>query len=134
MSCAPAVAAVLLLAMAAGAGDRPKPAGGLAAVVRAEFAKWDADGDGKLTVAEVDRAVLDPEVKGPAAAALAVIKAIERENTDAENRTPPLTLAIVAKYEADRAAGKVDGDDDYDAWFREYADKLRRTSRELFPQ
>lgn len=107
---------------------------GIAAVIRAEFARWDADRDGRLTTDEVDRAVSDPGVRGDSAAALAVIKSVERQNTDQEQKTPPVTLAMVAKYEADKAAGKVEDDEDYDQWFREYQGKLASTARELFPQ
>ncbi len=123
------IAAIALARAALG----QQPTSSVLTVVRAEFAGWDRDRDGKLTVAEVDLAVLDPTVRGARAAALAVIKAIERRNSDGERATPPLTLADLAQYEAERNAGESD-DDDYEEWFDHYRRKLDATSRELFPQ
>ena len=102
-------------------------------VIRAEFQGWDADQDGNLTVTEVDHAFVNPKVRGEAAAALAVIKGIERQLTDSDEKTPPLTLEMLATYEEEQASGESD-EEDYNLWFIEYKKKLASTSRELFPQ
>lgn len=42
--------------------------------VRSHFADWDRDHDTKLSFSEIDRALADPEVKGPAAVAAATLR------------------------------------------------------------
>ena len=68
------------------------------------FAGWDTDHDGTLSAAEVDAAVADPSVKGPAAAAIAAIKRAVR---DPKYKVPALTLGnlrdlLAAPAAADR--------------------------------
>lgn len=62
----------LLVALAAPAAAEHKPES-FAAVVEANFSRWDANRDGKLTAEEVDKAVFSPAVTGDAAAAVAAI-------------------------------------------------------------
>ncbi len=48
------------------------------AVVRENFAAWDTDHDGRLSRDEIDDAVTNPQIKGGAAAAVAVLKSMQR--------------------------------------------------------
>ncbi len=48
------------------------------AVLGSSFADWDGNHDGKLAKLEIDVALADPEIKGDAAAALAVVKRLNR--------------------------------------------------------
>lgn len=68
------VALALLLVPLAGTAPAPdhKPQP-FAAVVEANFARWDSNHDGKLTAVEVDKAVGDHAVTGDAAAAVAAV-------------------------------------------------------------
>ncbi|MCX6857082.1 MAG: hypothetical protein NTV80_19495, partial [Verrucomicrobia bacterium] len=52
-----------------------------AEVFKASFAAWDSNQDGTLTKLEIDSALADPQIKGDAAAALAVVKRLNRSKT-----------------------------------------------------
>jgi hypothetical protein len=70
-------------------------------VVRAHFKKWDLDSDGKLTTAEIHAAMIRPRIKGDEAAAVAVLRCVERyAYTRYEGEMPPFTLADLKRYEA----------------------------------
>lgn len=60
-----------------------------ASVVESNFAKWDHNHDGKLTVQEVDAQVVNPKVNGDEAAAVAALHVYQRDHKNA----PPLTKA-----------------------------------------
>jgi hypothetical protein len=75
----------------------------VAALMRS-FDAWDADHDGTLTPAEIDRAVLDPAVTGDAAAVAASLKVVARST---RLKVPPLTKGYFAQYAASPAAGQV---------------------------
>jgi len=65
---------VLLAAASIGfAADPPKPPP-FAEVVAKNFARWDKDKNGELSLDEVNRAIGDPAVKGPEAAAVAALR------------------------------------------------------------
>ena len=66
----PLALALAPLVGAAPPDHKPQP---FAAVVEANFAKWDANHDGKLTAVEVDKAVADHANTGDAAAAVAAV-------------------------------------------------------------
>jgi len=60
---------------------------------KAGFAKWDTDKNGELSIPEIDRAINDPQVKGPdAAAAVAMRRALKAK----KNPINPLTVDKLA--------------------------------------
>ncbi len=60
--------------------------------------KWDANHDGKISVAEIDRLVADPALSGDDAAAAAAMKMCVRGRAGRE--LPPLTRAYFDQYNA----------------------------------
>ena len=125
------------------ASTNPPP---FAEVVNRYFSQWDADGDGKLTPDEISTAVVNPAYHDEAAAALAAIKTVVRGG---KYNLPPITLAyLVASPLREATASKepVELRDDpaqpkitthqpaFQPRYRSALSRLRRTSRELFPQ
>lgn len=70
--------------------SRPAAASTFLEEMTAHFKAWDADHDGVLSVAEIERSVAAPEFKGPAAAAIASLRRAVRTK---EFKLPALTLA-----------------------------------------
>lgn len=66
----------LLLALAASAtlAAEPSPQDAFLAEAAAHFPEWDADRNGELSVAEIDRLVVDPKITGAQAAAVGALK------------------------------------------------------------
>lgn len=87
------------------AAPKPPP---FSQVMKEHFSRWDADRDGTLSPAEVDKACVDPDVKGPAAAAVAAVKRIVRSE---KYELPPLTLEYLTKTAPARPARKASGAD-----------------------
>lgn len=73
--------------------------------VTQHFAGWDADSDGTLTAAEIDKASANPEVKGNAAAALAALK---RGSRATSLKVPELTQEQIKTFATERGADKPD--------------------------
>jgi hypothetical protein len=71
-------------------------------VLMKNFDAWDTDKDGTLSAAEIDKAVLDPAVKGDDAAAAATLELLWRSAK--KLHIPPLTKAYFAAYDA-KASG-----------------------------
>ncbi|MBI2900072.1 MAG: hypothetical protein HYY17_07790, partial [Planctomycetes bacterium] len=93
-------------------------------VVEKNFAAWDRDEDGKLSVEETDRLVLDPAIKGEPAVAIGVIKAVQRGG---KWELPDLTVAYFKSC--------TDGEKthpDFEKMYAAATRKLGKTSRELF--
>ncbi len=65
------------LGVNAPAAEEPDPPPFLTAL-NAAFPAWDSDHDGSLSAFEIDTALADPRITGDAAAALAVVKRLER--------------------------------------------------------
>jgi hypothetical protein len=70
-------------------------------VVLKDFDSWDTDHDGVLSVAEINRAVTDPSVKGDAAAAAAALKLLSHSK---KTKLPPLTKDFFADYDRTKLA------------------------------
>ncbi len=107
--------------------------------VRSHFRFWDLDKDGKLTVEEIHKAMVNPRIKGEAAAAVAALRCIERyAYTRYEKEMPPFTLQALTEYEAADADVRIEKfgarGDDFDAYFKEFKRKIEATPRKLFPQ
>ncbi len=110
-------------------GPPPTP---FSTLVRENFDRWDHNHDGQLTTPELDLNVLNPHIRGDAAAALAELKSVQRYNADDHKQTPPLTLDALAQYElAIKRHKRVEHD--YDENFRLLKSKLDQVSRQLFP-
>lgn len=116
---------LLLLAAPVLAADPPKPA--FKDRVKESFAAWDADKNGTLTREEIDRAVSDPTVKGPDAAAVVALKRAVR-NT--KFKLPPLTQEALA----DLAANPGKDRPDLNGMYNSALDRIRAANRDLFPK
>jgi hypothetical protein len=75
------------------------------AQVKQHFAAWDADSDGTLTVAEIDRASADPQFKGDAAAALAALK---RGSRFSKLKSPELNNDQIQQFATEKGEDKPD--------------------------
>ena len=119
-----------LMLAAVGSIGAAKPAattqpGGFIAQVRLHFAGWDADHDGALSEAEIERALDDPAMTGPAGAAIATI----RRSYYAYARYRPLTLD---RLTATAAAGDAARVPPYESFFAADLKKIDKTNRDLF--
>jgi hypothetical protein len=83
----------------------PPPARNFLAAVRANFATWDLDHDGVLTREEVELNMLNPLIKGDAAAALAALK-LASTKYDHLDETRSFTIADFDEMERELAKGR----------------------------
>jgi hypothetical protein len=97
------------------------------AQVRDNFAKWDTDHDGVLSADEIEKAVDDPTVKGPAAAAAAALRRAIRANPDIS----PVTIETLTKAldEKTKPSPKIPS---YNAMYDIALGKIIKTPRDLF--
>lgn len=95
-------------------------------VLKASFAAWDSDHDGALSKLEIDHALADTAIKGDAAAALAVLKRLERSKTWT---TIPRTLEALTN-EAAKAKNKLGPD--LAGMFADGQRRIANTKRVLF--
>jgi hypothetical protein len=120
-----------------------------AQVVLAHFATWDADRDGRLSAKEVDALTVDPQFKGPEAAALAALKLGLRSE---KITPPPITREYLeqlknggrnrpgtSKAEAAAVDDFIDHPDtaagqsvNFERSYTNILGKIQRASRELF--
>ncbi len=97
--------------------------------VRTHFAGWDADHDGTLSATEIERALADPAVTGPAAAAAATL----RRSFYAYPKFRPITLAtLTAAVDHGPIADASGKPPPYEAMFEADLRKIQRTKRALF--
>ena len=103
--------------------------GGFLDQVRAHFAAWDADHDGQLSVAEVERALDDPAMKGRAGAAVATL----RRACYAYAKFRPLTLRMITgAVEHDASVVGAGKPPPYEAMFEADLKKIEAAKRDLF--
>jgi len=123
--------------------DQP---GSFAEAVKEHFSEWDRNGDGRLSVGEVNDALANPNVKNESAAAIVAIEKVIRGH---KYKLPPLTTDYLVasplkeNAESDEEAESAD-DDSKAATFnhppsfqRRYENalkKLQNSAPELFPQ
>lgn len=115
----------------------------------ARFDAWDADRDGKLSAAEVDDLIDEPKVTGPEAAALAVLKQIQRSDKYGQPEPDREMLkeftaggtpgddAGADAPPADEAGGEPPGPEplpNVDRMFAAALSRLRRANRVLFEE
>jgi hypothetical protein len=110
-SCRSAAVAVSLACLLA--ATRGPSAGGhhspfVEAVAR-NWEAWDVNHDGTLSGAEIERAVLNPAVKGDDAAAAAALEMVARNPK--KYTLPPLTKAYFEQYDAHASNTRVSGED-----------------------
>jgi hypothetical protein len=83
---------------AANAGPKHTP---FVTVLLRDWDKWDTNHDGELSVAEIDRAVLDPNTQGDDAAVAGTLKLMSRSK---RVTVPPLTRDYFAQYDHEAIA------------------------------
>jgi hypothetical protein len=117
------------------AADTPPAPPSFNDVVKKNFDAWDKNSDGELSLEEINKAVIDPNVKGTDAAAVAALRRFAR-NTKAE--PAKLTLEEIAKT----SGQKLDSTDDEQAkekgtlinYYHSAANRIAKVNRELFPK
>lgn len=117
-----------------------------AQVVKEYFHQWDKNGDGTLAKAEIDAAVLNPAFHQEPAAAIAAIKLVVRGGkytlppiTETYLINSPLrestnTLVSTERLDDPTSPKQVGRTPAFQTRYRTALSKLKRTSRELFPQ
>ena len=111
-------------------------------VVRDNFSLWDLDGDGTLSLDEIDSWASRADLAGHQAAAMATIKAVARST---RWTLPPLTHEYLvdgieptqadaddSDAAFDGSAGPASGRPPFESRFRRAADRIRTTPRALF--
>jgi hypothetical protein len=95
--------------------------------VRESFSAWDSDHDGTLSADEIERALDDPAVKGPAAAAAASLRRAIRANP----QISPVTIDRLAAAVNDPASANVKPPR-YQAMFDTALRRITAAKRDLF--
>ncbi|OWK37920.1 C2 family cysteine protease [Fimbriiglobus ruber] len=121
-------ACVLFFSAYVSAAEPPK-APPFAEVVSASFARWDRNKDAELTLDEINRAVIDPAVKGPEAAAVAALRRGMRAAKDDLSKLTLSELTVKASGKAG-SAKRPDWNPLYTAAYH----RIAETNRELFPK
>jgi hypothetical protein len=109
------------------AGGSPPRQDGFLEQVRANFAAWDADRDGVLSPEEIERALDDPAVKGPAAAAAASLRRAIRASPEIS----PVTMESLAAAVSDPAGAK-EKPPRYQAMFEAALRKIDAAKHDVF--
>lgn len=121
----PSFCAFVVATICAGAtGDPPIS---FAEAIGTNFPRWDTNHDGILSPTEIDAAVMNPDNRGSAAAALAALKRAER---DPRAKLPALTLRYLQEC---AATPRSPDHPDFPRMFAQGGERLAAvTSRELF--
>lgn len=115
--------ALCLATVECAAGTKSPVEASFAEVMKALFCAWDGDQDGILNRVEIDAALADPKIKGDAAAALAVMKRVNRSKTWS---SIPLTIEGVADMRPAKGAP------DLASMFNDGRKRIAAARRELF--
>src|SRR5262245_47737906 len=108
------------------AGETAKPSPFLEQV-RANFAAWDLDHDGKLEPKEIELDLANPAIKGDAAAAMAALRRAIRANKSREAFTlAELESSVPYRADADPPMPK------FEAMFASAQERIAKSGRELF--
>ncbi len=97
--------------------------------VQANFPAWDQDGDGKLTVNEIELAVHSPEVRGEAAAAAVSLRRAVRSDKE----LAPLSLDRIETALRTKST-KEDPQPAFESRYRTALEKITATKKDLFPE
>ena len=84
--------------------QRPAPMR-FSAVVAEHFDAWDTDHNSILSPEEIDKLVVNPDIHGPSAAALAAMKLVVRSN---KIKPPELTREFIASHSDDPAGSPIE--------------------------
>ena len=118
----------------------------IADAVKENFSQWDSNGDGQLSVDEVNAALANPKIKNGSAAAIVAIEKVIRGH---KYKLPPLTkdylISSPLKEPANSNEEAESADDEskaaifnhepsFQQRYEKAMMKLRETSQELFPQ
>ncbi len=123
--------AALAVGLGAAKPAATTPAGGFLEQARLHFAGWDADHDGTLSGPEIERALDDPAMTGPAGAAIATL----RRTYYAYGKFRPITLErLTAAVQHDPALATGEGArvPPYESLFAADLRKIEKTNRDLF--
>jgi hypothetical protein len=115
--------ALCLATCACAAETKPSVEVSFTEVLKASFSVWDSSKDGTLAKLEIDTALADPTIRGDAAAALAVVKRLNRSKTWT---AIPLTMEGVAEVP------KAESAPDLAAMFNDSRKRIAAARRELF--
>jgi hypothetical protein len=96
------------------------------AVIDAQFDKWDANKDGIISKAETDSLVVDPSIKGQAAAALTSLHGMQNNK---KLELPPITRSYLQKQAS--VDGKP-GQPDFQRRYINALSKIQKSGRQLF--
>ena len=88
------------------------------------FPKIDADGSGALSLDEIEKALANPEVKGPTAAAISALRRAVRSKT--KPMPAPVTKGAIEKPDPDNAGSKMEGN------HKLALRRIQETPRDLF--
>jgi hypothetical protein len=100
----------------------PPPLRTFTQILKANFAKWDADGDGQLTRKEINALVISPAIRGRTAAAVATLHLYMREHPKQE------AIPKSDVVPSENGVVRLSLDDVFDVFYRD----ITRTSREVF--
>jgi len=117
-------ALLVLLVTHSQAHATPSPS--FADVIGDRFEAWDGNFDGALTIDEVERVIVDPQVKGPDAAAAV---AIRRTLRNSKYGISKLTLAELNELASEK---KSSGKPNLNAMYNSALTKLSKINRDLF--
>jgi hypothetical protein len=125
----------LLLAASFVLADPPAALPTFADQVNRHFAKWDRNSDHVLSIEEIDRAVINPEVRGPEAAAVAALRRFARnaKGTSTRLTRDEIARSIGVKLESvDDEQTKEKGS--LAGYYNTALARITRINRELFPK
>jgi Calpain family cysteine protease len=126
---------LLLAASGVAFADPPAAPPTFSEQVNRHFAKWDRNSDDALSLEEINKAVIDPAVQGPEAAAVAALRRFVR---NAKTASTGLTREEISKS----IGKKLDSVDDEQAkekgslagYYNSALARLAKVDRELFPK
>jgi hypothetical protein len=102
------------------------------AVVEEHFAAWDRDHDSKLSVAEVNAALLNPRVTGNEAAAVAALHVYLRQHKDPAPLTKAFLLSSTKGKEAEERRDVERKQAHFSSDYASYCSHLRKAPRDVF--
>jgi hypothetical protein len=100
----------------------------LLVVVEKHFASWDADKNGELSIQEVNRLLIDPQIKGESAAAVVAIRRTMRTKTAPTEKMTKESISKIIPYNKS-AKEKMP---DIEGMYVTALDRIQKADRKLF--